>query len=244
MEIALLLFITFIAASVQSATGFGFALIVVPVFLILLNSTDAIQIAIIISVAMSVVHFIKLRNIAPYHLLRWLSIGGIAGFPVGILIYNMLDLGAIKMAVAIFIILISLQNGWNMIRKNLTPEGQKESKILQIIVGVISGILGAAMAMPGPVLMLYLSRTTLNKNEIRAAMIAFFVFAYTGALVLQILLVGIQKETWITSALLIPISLLGVYAGHQISKKINERLFKALVLVILIITGVFMLINL
>ena len=244
MEIALLLFITFIAASVQSATGFGFALIVVPVFLILLNSTDAIQIAIIISVAMSAVHFIKLRNIAPYHLLKWLAIGGIVGFPVGILIYNTLDLDAIKMAVAIFIILISVQNGWNMIRKKLVSGGQNESKFLQVFVGVISGMLGAAMAMPGPVLMLYLSRTTLNKNEIRAAMIAFFVFAYTGALVLQILLVGIQKETWITSAMLIPISLLGVYAGHQISKKINERLFKALVLVILIITGVFMLINL
>jgi len=109
---------------------------------------------------------------------------------------------------------------------------------------VVSGILGAAIAMPGPILMLYLSRTSLGKNEIRAAMMAFFVFAYTGALIMQAIVVGIETDTWITSAILVPAALIGVYAGHQISNKINEKLFKGLVLIILILTGIFMILNL
>lgn len=243
MELALLLLATFIAASVQSATGFGFALIVVPVFLILLNSADAIQIVIIISVIMSVVHFPKLRKVAPVGMLKWLIIGGIAGFPAGVYIYENLDLQAIKMAVAIFVIIISLQNVWDLIRKENAQKTKNNNAILTGI-GVISGMFGVAMAMPGPILMLYLSRAGLGKNEIRACMISFFVFAYIGALLLQVFVVGVEPETWTTSAILTPAALAGVYAGHQISKKINERLFKGLVLVILILTGIFMLINL
>lgn len=244
MELALLLLATFIASSVQSATGFGFALIVVPAFLILLNSADAIQIVIIISVIMSVVHFPKLKDMAPVGMLKWLILGGIIGFPAGIIIYKNLDLQAIKMAVAIFVILISLQNGWYLIRKNSVRKTNDDNKAILTGIGVISGMFGVAMAMPGPILMLYLSRTSLGKNEIRACMISFFVFAYIGALLLQVFLVGIETETWTTSAILTPAALAGVYAGHQVSKKINEKLFKGLILVILIFTGIFMLINL
>ena len=244
MELALLLLATFIASSVQSATGFGFALIVVPAFLILLNSADAIQTVIIISVIMSVVHFLKLRSMAPYGKLKWLILGGIAGFPAGVFIYKNLDLQSIKMTVAIFIILISLQNGWTLIRKNVGQKTQGDNKAMLTGIGVISGMFGVAMAMPGPILMLYLSRTTLGKNEIRACMISFFVFAYIGALLLQVFVVGVESKTWTTSAIITPAALAGVYAGHQISKKIDEKLFKGLVLIILILTGIFMLINL
>jgi len=244
MELALLLLATFIASTVQSATGFGFALMTVPAFLILRDSTDAIQIAIIISVVMSIVHWPKLKSMTPYPLLKWVIVGGGIGFPIGILIFKSLDLDAIKMAVAIFIIAISIQNGWNLIAKNNQVEKVDHHKGILSLVGFISGMLGSAMAMPGPILMLYLSRTALRKNEIRAAMISFFVFAYSGALLLQITMVGVSKDTWTASAILTPAALLGVYVGHQISKKINEKIFKGLVLLILILTGVFMLINL
>lgn len=233
---------TFFASVIQSATGFGFALIAVPAFLLLLNSADAIQMVIIISVVMSIVHWVKLRNMTPYNFLKWLILGALVGFPVGILAYKTLDLEAIKILVAIFIIIISLQNGWNLIQNKQNK--QKHHKGLLAVIGVVSGTLGAAMAMPGPILMLYLSRTSFNKNEIRAAMITFFIFAYSGALLLQVSMVGIDKQTWITSGILVPAALLGVYGGHQLSKIIDEKLFKGLVLLILILTGIFMLINL
>ena len=91
--------------------------------------------------------------------------------------------------------------------------------------GALSGILGASLAMPGPLVMLYLSRTNLSKDEIRAIMISFFVFAYIAILILQAAVIGVERQTWITSAYLVPAALLGVFVGHQISKKINETVF-------------------
>ncbi len=98
--------------------------------------------------------------------------------------------------------------------------------------------------MPGPLVMAYLSRTNLAKDEIRATMISFFVFAYITILIIQMAVIGVAKETWMNSAYMVPAALLGVFAGHQISKKINETLFKALVLLILVVAGAMILINL
>ncbi|WP_419904625.1 sulfite exporter TauE/SafE family protein [Kiloniella sp.] len=247
MEWALLLLVTFLAATVQSATGFGFGLIAVSAFLIMLDSVAAIQIVIIITLVMSCVHWPNLKGLAPAHLLKWLSIGCTLGFPIGVLAYNQLDLEAIKMAVAVLIILISLQNGWHLLNKQktgLTTEdpGQRPGAIMGV--GVASGLMASAMAMPGPAVMLYLSRTSLSKNEIRATILTFFVFSYAGALMLQTAFIGIETQTWVTAGVLTPSALIGVAAGHLLSTKINQQLFKGLVLLILLLTGLFMIFNL
>ena len=105
-------------------------------------------------------------------------------------------------------------------------------------------MLGTSLAMPGPLVMAYLSRTNLAKDEIRATMISFFVFAYIAILIVQAAVIGIEKQTWVSSAYMAPAALLGVFLGHQISKKINETLFKSVVLAILIIAGAVILFNL
>ena len=86
MTWALLLLATFVASTVQSATGFAFALIVVPAYLLLLGTTDVIQITIILSVVMSLAHVPKLKSNIPYSILKWLAIGSALGFPAGLYI--------------------------------------------------------------------------------------------------------------------------------------------------------------
>jgi|TARA_R110002096_G_scaffold257381_1_gene450895 uncharacterized protein len=242
MTWALLLIVTLLASVVQSATGFAFALIVVPAYLLLLGTTDVVQITIILSVVMSVAHLPKLKSNIPLPLLKCLAVGCAFGFPVGLYIYSHIDPAMLKILVAVFIIVISIQNGLNMLKKSPRKTGYNKSALT--MTGALSGILGASLAMPGPLVMLYLSRTNLSKDEIRAIMISFFVFAYIAILILQAAVIGVERQTWITSAYLVPAALLGVFVGHQISKKINETVFKGLILIILIITGIMMLINL
>lgn len=250
MDWATLILITFFAASVQSATGFGFGLIAVSAFLILLNSAAAIQLVIIITLATSCIHWFKLKQDIPANLLKWLSLGCLFGFPIGLFIYLELNLDILKISIALLIILISLQNAWLLIQQK-RQSNRKSSGSLKhrfnhkalMGVGIASGAMASSLAMPGPAIMLYLSRTSLNKDEIRSTILTFFIFSYGGALLLQATLVGISLETWKTAGLLIPAALLGVSAGHLISHKINQQTFKALVLVILILTGIFMLLN-
>jgi len=247
MDWLLLVMVTFLAATVQSATGFGFGLIAVSAFLIVLNSIAAIQLVMIIILVMSCVHWPKLRGIAPGYLLKWLSIGCMLGFPLGILIYHQLDLDTIKAIIALLIILISVQNGWylfNKVKINTSQSSQPHRRNTVMGVGIASGIMASSMAMPGPAVMLYLSRSVLSKDEIRATILTFFLFSYGGALLLQATLIGIESQTWFLAAALTPSALVGMVVGHLLSKRINQQVFKGLVLVILLLTGLFMLLNL
>jgi len=247
MDWTYLLLATFFASLVQSATGFGFALIAVPFFLIILNSSDAIQVVIIITLITSTVHWVLIRKETPLNLLRWLFVGCILGFPLGVLIYMRLELDTLKMLIAVLIILISIHNGWQMLRNHLaahSPGSRGIKPAALTAVGLTSGMMASSMAMPGPPLMLYLSTTALDKNQIRAAMFAFFTFSYAGALIMQLIFVGVGRQSWEMSGILTPVAIIGLIVGQLVSKRISEAYFKVLVLIILLMTGSVMLLNL
>ena len=241
-----LLLATFFASVVQSATGFGFALIAVPFFLIVLNASDAIQVVIIITLITSTIHWLIIRKMTPVVWLKWLIIGSIMGFPVGVLIFMQLELEVLKIMIAVLIILISLHNGWSLLRKkpvNKLIDIQDVNPLTLTGVGFTSGLMASSMAMPGPPLMLYLSRTVLDKNQIRAAMFAFFIFSYSGALIMQSIFIGVERHTWEMAGILTPFAVTGIIAGQLISGKISENHCRALVLIILILTVSIMLLN-
>ena len=208
-----------------------------------MNSVAAVQLVIIITLVITIPHWFILKNTAPKQLLIWLSIGCVIGFPLGIIAYQQLSLELIKAVVALLIILVSLQTIWQTIRvKSKQDHSFHPGKITGV--GMVSGLMASSLAMPGPAVMIYLSRTTLTKNEIRSIILSFFLFSYGGALLLQTTLVGISNQTWTTAAMLTPPALIGMVVGHLLSNKINPKIFKSLVLITLMLTGLFMLFNL
>ena len=242
----LLCVVTFFAAAVQSALGFGFGLIAVAGFLILFNSVQAIQIVIIITVVMSLAHYPNLRAKSNKTLLKPLILNSLIGFPIGIGIYLTLDLSVLKLIVASLIIVLSIQSFAVFFRKkknSTTGKKTSSSPITTSVIGIVAGAMASALAMPGPIVMLYLNAQRLDKDQIRALMSGFFIFAYLGALIFQAVLVGISLETWKYSAWLLPFALIGTYVGHLTSKRISQHFFHQLVLLILLLSGVFMLLN-
>jgi len=238
--------ITLLAATLQSATGFGFGLIAVPVFLLILDSREAIQMVMIVILCMSILDWIKLRGQASIDLLKWLSIGSLIGFPFGIYIFHQMDLPLLKMIIAVVILLFSF---YNLLRlfEGLLHENQhvhKHNKWATILIGYVSGLMSTSLAMPGPAVMLYLVHQKLERTRIRATILTFFIFSYAGAIVLQSVIVGISAQTWRTSLTLAPVGLLGVLAGHYLAGQINQRLFQLIVLTTLILTALVMLLQL
>jgi uncharacterized membrane protein YfcA len=235
--------VTLLAATIQSATGFGFGLIAVPVFLLILNSSDAIQITMIIVLFMSIADWMKLKGQGSKHLLVWLVVGMILGFPFGIYIFLNFELQLIKIMLALIIISFSIFNLVRLFRKGSTEPVQSPTKKRWpvALTGYFAGLLSASMAMPGPPVMLYLVHKGFDKTVIRATILTFFIFAYAGSVLLQFMIIGISASTWTTSLTLVPVGLLGVLIGHAIAHRINQKLFRIIVLNILILMALVML---
>lgn len=235
--------ITFLSATIQSATGFGFGLIAVPVFLLVLGTTDAIQMVMIVILCMSVLDWVKLRGHAPRPLLARLCVGMLIGFPFGMLVFQNVPLPGLKAIIALVIIVFSIQSLLRILnnkRASVVPD-DGQNTLATFLTGYVSGVMSTSLAMPGPAVMLYLVHQGFEKTRIRATILTYFIFAYSGSIVLQSMLVGISKSIWLSSFSLVPFGLVGVMSGHYLAHKINQKLFKQLVLSILILTALVML---
>ena len=250
MELLILGLVTFIASTIQSATGFGFALLAVTPFLMVLDSGAAFQLVMVICLVISLVIWPALRGRAPRSLLAFLAAGSAAGFPIGIAANALMDIEALKAVVGAVVIIVAAQTAWQfwVIRRALEPGHERPpgrdaaaGRGAALGVGVVAGVLTSALAMPGPAVMLYLSRTALDKDAIRATILTFFIFAYGGALALQAGLVGIETGTWTTAAVLVPPALAGVAAGHVLARRITQAVFRWTILLILVCNGMFIL---
>lgn len=241
MDWFLLCLVALFASGIQGLTGFGFGLIVVPSFLIILNDASAIQLVILITIVMSAAIWPFFRGRVPMAIHNRLVIGSLLGFPFGAGAFLVLDLNAIKIATAIVVLLVTCQTIWERLKhKNTMMESLPK---LEYVIGLAAGFLATAVAIPGPVIMLYLTRTQLSKDEIRAIILTFFVFVHIGALISQIVFVGIAQHTWILAAVLCVPSVVGIVGGHYLSRFVSQSLFKTINLVILLVTGSSILFN-
>ena len=234
----LLTVVTLVAGTVQAATGFGFAVISVPFFLIVLDSLSAIQINILLNLFNIMVVAPSVWRLAPKPLLRGLTLGTLLGLPVGMLAYLYTDIVHAKVAVAILIIGFTFHLLISARRKFSTQApGVKGS----LFTGAISGALTSALAMPGPPVLIYLSHFNLKKEPFRTVNLSLYAISYTCALGLQATVGHMSPATWILSFVLMPIAALGGVIGHWISPWLSQQLFKTTVFATLILTGFYML---
>ena len=230
--------VTLVAGAVQSATGFGFAVIAVPFFLIALDSLSAIQINIVLNLFNALVVAPKIWRAAPQLLLRGLIGGTLLGLPAGMLAYLYADLIHIKIGVAVLIIGFALHLMVSARHDRIIRDPGTRGTWFT---GGVSGALSSALAMPGPPVLIYLSHFRIEKEAFRAVNLSLYVVSYACALSLQATVGQMSLSTWSVSVVLIPLAALGGLIGHRISPLLSERLFRAIVLATLVITGVYML---
>jgi uncharacterized membrane protein YfcA len=106
----------------------------------------------------------------------------------------------------------------------------------------VSGIIGGLSSMFGPMMILYLvSITNLNKNEFVGTISFFYIIAVIPWVLVMGALGVLNIELAISSSLLVIPLCAGLIGGRAIRKSIEEALFKKLVMVILIVSGLAML---
>ena len=240
--IALMALVTLLAATLQSAIGFGFALLVVPPYLLLLESVAAIHLVIIVTLAISLLLLPALLRQVPWPLVRRLALGSLLGFPLGLYAYLQADLQVIKLAVGFIVTALALH--LLLQRRRPTPQQGSERSGARpgrdYGVGLLSGAMATCLAMPGPAVMLHLASSGVGRQVIRAAILTLFVFLYGAALGLQAGFAGIARDTWVMAALLVPVAAVGTWIGHVASPHIAERAFRLTVLLVLLLTGLYM----
>ena len=238
-EFLVLSLMIFGASALQSATGIGFGIIAGPVLLIVLNDGAAIQISIILNLLIALLLAPSLWRTSDRRLLQSLLIGLVIGSPLGLLIYLSMNIAVLKVFAGL-VVLFTLYSVFRSNRAQFRPRDNAAGKFEQISIGVVAGLMGGSLAMPGPIPAAWMSARGFDKDTIRATILVMFVFAYALALLLQFALAGISADSLRLCAILMPSTVAGVLVGRFLSVHISERTFRWLLEIILASTIIFL----
>lgn len=225
--------IVLLASSLQAATGFGFSVMATPFLLLVYPAHAAVQINIILSLLISLIMVPRVGGDIDRPLLLRLVKGAVFGAPVGLAVFVFLDAGWLKLVAGIFIL--------SLTALLVLQATVKQSAVRDGVAGGLSGVLTASLGMPGPPLLLYFAGTGMDRSILRATTLAFFLFAYSASLVLQIVVGAATADIWLKALALSPVAVAGVMLGQLLFRWINQQAFRVITYLILGITGVHLL---
>lgn len=233
-----LLIVTLLAGVAQGVAGFGFTLLAVSFYLLILRSTDAVQLVILINLAVSTVLVARLWRAVPRRLWAALASGGLIGFPAGLWLFARADVDLLELAVAALTIGFALTA---LVRERRPPAAPIAHRPpTAVTVGMSAGVLTSLLGAPGPPVALYLAGLGLDKTTFRAVALSTFCVLQLAALVGQAAYVGIGKLVLGFAVVLVPVAAVGAGVGHRLSHRVGERGFRWLVLMLLLATGAYM----
>ncbi len=236
----MLIFISILAVFagglIQSAFGFGFVIFSLPIISFFMPPKVAVPVLLTLAtlntliVALKSFEDIQLKRIWP------LIPAGIIGIPLGTLILLRADSGFIKVLIGatILVFVLALVEFHRPV---------KRERAGMAIAGFASGILQGSVGMSGPPIILYFSNQEVSKKPFRANLIFYFLILNIITLFSYALAGIYTKQVLSYTAILLPALILGTVSGIFLFKKVNEKLFKKLIIVFLIIMAVITIIS-
>ncbi|HKE65283.1 MAG TPA: sulfite exporter TauE/SafE family protein [Micromonosporaceae bacterium] len=214
-----------VAAAAQAVTGFGFAMLAVPLLATVMPVNAAVVVGSLASLAMSVGTAIRERAHVHWRTSFVIFAIAVIGMPLGLYLLVSLPAAALTALVGIAV----LGSTWLVWRRPTLPEGPATIGAIGFLVGVLTTSTGTN----GPPLVAAFQSFGYDKRAFRATIASTFVccgivsvgfFAYgheISATVIETCLVGI------------PGGFAGWWAGDRFFRRLNAAAFRVVVLIAL-----------
>ncbi len=226
--------IVFLAYLVRGISGFGSALVAVPLLAHFLPLTFVVPWMVVMD---TVAALVLARSGQRGGHVRWSEIGwmvpaSLLGVVIGIGLLVNVDRAPLLVALGILVVSFGL-------RQLLGLHGERPvSRWWALPAGILGGGIGALFATGGPPLVIYLTHRLRDKTELRATLSGLFLI--DGALrCAGLALAGLLLQDRMGQYLLagIPLMAAGLYAGHHMHLNLGQRHMAIVIALLLIASG-------
>jgi len=228
---------TFVAAFLQGASGFGFAVLAAPLFLLFVAPAEAIQLVIIMATALSLVVLPGLARAIVWPLLLRLVVGGLAGVPLGLVAFAHANPTEVRAVVGTTILALAGLLAAMRRRRGRSALTTRPSR--DLAAGTASGVMAALLGMAGPPIVAYLLLAGTPPRTARATLLSFFALIYAATLATHVAGIGIPGATWLTAGALLPLALAGGLAGRRFGDRLGGEAYTVLALLLLTASGAY-----
>ncbi|MEX1375838.1 MAG: sulfite exporter TauE/SafE family protein [Eubacteriales bacterium] len=228
----------FAAFVVKGITGFGNTLVFASITSFSEYTINITPVDLIVGLPSNAVIAIKERKSISLKVVLPLALLVILGTIPGVYILKNADANLLKVIFGFVVVLVGVETLLRERRKRTS----RPSKLLLGIIGIVSGILCGMFGI-GAFLVAYISRTTENTSQFRGNICTVFLAENIFRLIIYSVKGIINVPILITSIKMLPFMLAGLFFGILLSKKMNEKSIKKIIVLLLIITGFVLIIN-
>ena len=178
----------------------------------------------------------KLRHAFNWSRLWPFLLGGLPGVTIGVSVLRWADPGTMRIVVATFLILYAL---YALARPALRPV--RAGAPADVIAGFLGGMLGSMAGFPGILVVIWCGLRGWSKDEQRA------IFQPVSVALLAMSAVALAASGSFTRPIVelffigLPALAAGTWAGFALYGRVNEEMFRKIVLMLLLASGLFLL---
>lgn len=223
---------TFGAAFIRGLTGFGMAIILVPLLGLIVSPGEAVVVGILLQLLIGPVGLKIIYADADRRSALLIATIAMLATPIGV----WLLIGTPKDMARLLIAAIAI-GAFLLVLLPVKPD-HKPGRMETVLTGIASGILTGFAAMPGPPVVPYYLRQPIAPVIARASMmLVFFATAIAGTISSVALGLTSWRLAWL-SLLLFPAVLLGNWLGKMCFGRVSAPMWRSMVAVILGIAGI------
>ena len=216
---------------VLGAVSFGLGMVASPILLILLGAKPTVVIInTFIVVQLSLVLSRTWRHI-DLPVSRGLILGGLVSAPLGVFVLNIADPGVLRIIIGVVIVVLGLLN----LRELKLPIASFPGS--GSLYGFVTCLAVTAISIGGPLGGVYAVAQRWPPPTVRAALAAMFGMSSLLAVVLYAFTGLYTRDTLINMAMLLPGLLVGFGIANLLVGRLNERVFRYVVIVLVVLGG-------
>lgn len=225
-------FIILVAYFLRGITGFGSALIAVPLLAHYFPLTFVVPLILVLDFVSSVVLSRHMRLEVRWNEIRLLLPASLVGILLGSFLLVNLPREPMLIGLGLFVIFFGVRYLFNVHSERLI------SRLWSIPTGLIGGLIGALFGTGGPPYVVYLAHRLHNKTQLRST-ISGLLMIDGGLRIVTFLFIGLFMQVDLLVSLLLALPLMGVglYLGNKVHLGLSQRQQLALVGGLLLASG-------
>jgi uncharacterized protein len=224
----------FAGALVSGLAGFAFSAVAGALLLHVLPPLEAVPLMMACSIPVQAANLFLLRKTMQWKGSLGFIAGGLLGIPIAIYLLQNVDTQDFRWG---FGALVALYAAYALLRPALTYSHQIKSQSSNALVGFGGGLVGGLTAMPGALPMIWCDMQGLPKSQQRGLVQPFIAIMQLFALGLMLSHHSLTSKVFIDFAICLPALALGTALGIGLFGRVNELVFKRVILGLLLFSG-------
>jgi uncharacterized protein len=237
MTVLLIVAVVFLASLLQSLSGFGFAILVMPVVTLLVGLQTAAPMVALTGLTVYVTNFVRYRQAVDPGELARLGLATAVGVPVGIWTLVHVQEAVVNRVLGLIMIAYAT---YTLLR----PEADRLVPRWWVYpAGLLAGCLGGAYNTPGPPVIVYGSLRQWPRGEFRAILQALFLVNATLVVGAHLVAGHVNVEVLRLYLWAVPAFAAGILLGSRLDARVNRKQFRLVVTSAILGIGLLLLIR-